>query len=146
MFWKANDDSFINQKLSLAVEALENGATLKRFLLICIVGNISVWLFATIFANFANERFMSVFNVSNKVGAMILGVPFGFAMWITYSLCRLKMPNLEDNKALNSEMMSSFTYQRDSTRRWTVWLFAIIVGVLNVFGLIFVNLYLSDQL
>ena len=76
---------------------------------------------------------------------IILGVPLGLGLFAAYCLLRIRFPDVEDNKNLASEMMASFTYQADSTRRWYIWLFSIVAGLANVALLILADLYLSGQ-
>jgi hypothetical protein len=73
-----------------------------------------------------------IFGLSDKLGISILGFPFGFGLFTAYCLCRLKFPDIEDTKNLESEMRASFNYQSHSTKRWFIWLFSILFGVINV--------------
>jgi ABC-type antimicrobial peptide transport system permease subunit len=82
-----------------------------------------------------------IFGLSDKLGISILGFPFGFGLFTAYCLCRLKFPDIEDTKNLESEMMASFNYQSHSTKRWFIWLFSILFGVINVILLVLTTLF-----
>lgn len=149
MFWESNKDSAANEKIdenvSALLENLSNRSSLFRFLWICAASNAAVWLIALVFHEFANESFRRIFGASDKAGIGVLLVPFFLGVFLTYSLCRLKFPDIEENN-LQSEMMASYSYQARSMKRWYIWLFSICGGILNVVLLVLVNLYLNDQL
>ena len=126
------------------VEALADRRFLNRFLLLCVSLNVVCWLVTILFADWVFEAMSRI--LPDKIGALLLGVPFGLGMYITYMLIRIKTPDIEDNRQLDSEMMASFSYQAHSTKRWFVWMFAVIGGVLNVLLLIAVNMYFADQI
>jgi hypothetical protein len=92
------------------------------------------------------ETFVNVFAASNKVGMLLLGVPFGLGLYVAYSLCRLKFPDIETNKSLAGDVMGSFNYQASSAKRWYVWLFAILCGVLNAGLLVAAGAWANGQL
>ncbi|HSK73854.1 MAG TPA: hypothetical protein VK892_19305 [Pyrinomonadaceae bacterium] len=92
------------------------------------------------------ESFSLIFGLSDKLGISLLGFPFGFGLFIAYCLARLKFPDIEDNKNLESDMMASFSYQANSTKRWFIWLFSILAGVINVILLVLVTLLLNNQI
>ena len=150
MFWESKksekEDEKITAYQSQAIENLSDRQTLFRFLLICVLANAIIWFSVLIFPSFVHEKFSRIFDVSDKLAIALLGFPFGFGLFAAYSLCRLKFSDVEDNKNLESDMMSSFNYQSNSTKRWFVWLFSIVVGVLNLAFLILVNLMLSNNL
>jgi hypothetical protein len=77
---------------------------------------------------------------------LVLGIPFGFGLYLTYCIFRLRLPDIEDNTRLDSEVMASFAYQKESTKRWFVWLFSVLGGVVNVLLLILANMYFADEL
>ena len=128
------------------IEDLRNRRFLFRFLYVCTAANFIIWLSVILFPNFVYESFSRVFNLSDKVGVAILGIPFGFGLYNAYCLFRLKFPDAEDNKDLQSDMMASFNYQAHSSKRWFIWLFSIIFGVINLVTLIFANFTLSGNL
>ncbi len=150
MFWESEKQEKENDKagaqLSTLLEELRHKYLLRRFLFLCAAGNILAWLLDLLMPEAVNRIFGWIFAVSDKIGASVLGFPFGFALFTAYCLCCLKMPDVEENKTLQSDMISSFNYQADSMRRWFVWLFSITVGIVNVALLVLANLYLNDQL
>jgi len=149
MFWESEEDEKLNEKfdagLSGLVDGLSDRTRLFRFLWISIALNIVLWLSVIFFHEFVNERYRQLLGASNKIGIGVLIIPLALGFFITYSLCRIKFPDIEENK-LQSEMMSSYNYQSRSMKRWYIWLFSICGGVLNAVLLILANLYLNDQL
>ena len=149
MFWETKKDEIANEKfdesLTKIVDGLSNRKSLFRFLWIFAALNVFIWITVSLFHKFVNERFRQIFDISDKAGLGILLVPFFIGIFITYSLCRLKFPDIEENK-LQSEMMASYSYQAHSMKRWYIWLFSIFGGVLNVVLLVLLNLYLNEQL
>ena len=149
MFWETKKDEIANEKfdesLTKIVDGLSNRKSLFLFLWIFAALNVFIWITVSLFHNFVNERFRQIFDISDKAGLGILLVPFFIGIFITYSLCRLKFPDIEENK-LQSEMMASYSYQAHSMKRWYIWLFSIFGGVLNVVLLVLLNLYLNEQL
>jgi hypothetical protein len=126
------------------VEALSDRRALFRFLAICAIGNLLIWIVSVVFASRVYDAMSYV--VPDKIGVIVLGIPFGLGMYLTYCIFRLKVPTIEDNKHLHSEMMASFAYQSESTKRWFVWLFSVLGGLVNVLLLIIANMYFADQL
>jgi hypothetical protein len=147
MFWEDEKEEKRNEKfdagLSRLVDGLSDRTSLFRFLWICIALNAVLWLFALFFHEFVNERYTQLLGVSDKIGIGVLFIPLALGFFITYSLCRIKFPDIEENN-LQSEMMASYNYQSQSLKRWYIWLFSILGGVLNVVLLFLVNLYLND--
>jgi len=86
--------------------------------------------------------FQNVFDTSNKIGMLILGIPFGTGLWTVYCLLRLKFPDIEEQR-FGSEVLSTFSYQAHSNKRWLVWLGSITGGVLNLLVLSFLDLLLA---
>lgn len=149
MFWKTKKDEIANEKFDRAVSSFVEGLSNRAFLLRCLwlfaSVNIVAWLGVMFFYERVFEAFSRLFDLNNKVGVAILGVPLTLGFLITYSLCRLKFPDIEENN-LQSEMMSSYNYQSHSMKRWYIWLFSICGGVLNVVLLCLANLYLNRGL
>lgn len=126
------------------IEALSERRTLVRFLVLCLAVNLAIWITTIVFADWVYAAMSRV--LPDKIGIAILGIPLGAGMYATYCLLRLRSPTIEDNKHLDSEMMASFTYQAESTKRWFVWLIAVIGGVVNVLLLIRANMYFANEL
>lgn len=149
MFWETDKSEKENAEIaagySQIVEDLGDRRLLLRFLWICLAGLVAAWLSVVLLPNLVYQYFSLIFDLSDKLGIAVLGLPFGLGLFTAYCLFRLKFPDVEDNKNLNSEMMASFSYQSDSTRRWFIWLFSILFGVINVALLILTTLFLSDR-
>ena len=148
MIWKSaksdREDMEAAQNVAEMVEALGDRQTLQRFLVVCAVVNLFIWIVAVVFADWV--YFVMAKVITDKVGMLILGVPLGLGMCLSYCLFRLKLPEIEDNTRLEADMMASFTYQADSSKRWMVWIFSVIGGVVNLALLILANVFFADQL
>ncbi len=149
MFWATKksekEDEKIAASLSQIVEDLGNRRILFRFLWICIIGNVILWLTVILIPNVVYEVSSRIFDISDKLAAFLLGIPFGLGLFTAYCLARLKFSDIEDNKNLESEMMASFNYQAHSTKRWFVWLFSILVGVGNAALLALLTVFLNNR-
>jgi hypothetical protein len=138
-------DRSIDEDLSRAIEMLDDRRTLVKFLTIGIAANILLWLLVVLVPQIA-EWFVTIFSLNNKLGMLLLGVPFGIGLYVTYAACRIKFPDIENNKNLEGDVMASFNYQAHSTKRWFVWLFATLCGVLNAGLLLGVGLFVAGEL
>ncbi|MGH9819441.1 MAG: hypothetical protein ACRD43_04660, partial [Pyrinomonadaceae bacterium] len=81
-------------------------------------------------------------DIDDKIAFVVIAIVLGLGMWLTYSLCRLKFPDLE-NPNFDDEVFASFNYSLHSTKRWRVWLIAVIGGVLNALLLVTVEIFLA---
>jgi hypothetical protein len=146
MFWEDEKEEKRNEKFDKAVSGfvddLSNRTLLFRYLLLGVSLNAALWLVVLVFYETVNQGFIRLFNLNNKIAVLVLGFPLMFGFLITYTLCRLKFPDIEDNN-LQSEIMASYAYQAHSLKRWYIWLFSSLGGVLNVVLLFLVNLYLN---
>lgn len=138
------EDAEAAENLIAVTEAMSDRRVLKRFLSICVAANLILWVVSTGLADWVYFLVSPV--ITDKIGVLLLGVPLALGMYITYSLFRLKLPDIEDNKQLDSDMMASFVYQADSTKRWFVWLFSALGGVLNTLLLILSNVFFAGEL
>ena len=120
MFWETKkserEDEKIAENYSQIVEDLGDRRLLFRFLWICIIGNVILWLTVILIPNLVYEVSSRIFDTSNKLAALLLGIPFGLGLFTAYCLARLKFSDIEDNKNLDSEMMASFNYEAHSTQ------------------------------
>jgi hypothetical protein len=140
------EDEKIAANIVQLVEDLGNKRLLLRFLWVCIFGNAFIWLSVLVLPNLVDTGFSVLFEFSDKLGIGALGIPFGFGLYTAYCLCRLKFPDVEDNKSLDSEILSSFNYQLQSKKRWFIWLFSILVGVFNVVSMVLTTLFLNNRI
>ena len=147
MFWETKksekENEELDRNLTELVDNLAHRSALLRFLAVCAAGNALVWLAVLATPSAVYQGFGLVYGLSDKVGMSLLGLPFGFAMFAAYCLLRLKFPDVEDNKQLDSAMMASFEYQAQSGKRWFIWMGSILAGVVNVLLLILADLYLT---
>lgn len=124
------------------IEAMSDRRTLRVFLAILTALNGFIWLSVILFPGDVKHAWAVVTNLDDKIAAVIIAMVFGLGMWLTYSLFRLKFPDLESPK-FGDEVLASFNYSLHSTKRWRIWLVSVIGGVLNVLLLIFVDIFLA---
>ncbi len=92
--------------------------------------NLLIWLTVLIIPNYI----VKVFSIlgSGKISIFLLSFPFGFGLYLAYIFFRLKIPDVEENKSLNSDFMGSMDYQSSANRRYLVWTVSILCGILNL--------------
>lgn len=143
MFWdEEKEEETLANNLSQAVDNMADRQFLFRFLLFCGSVNLIVWFCVVAFPETVRDSFILVNEVSDKISKATLAVPFGLGLFFAYSLFRLKFPDIEEQNLAN-DLMASYHYQSQSLKRWWIWLFSVIAGVLNVLLLIFINIFLS---
>jgi len=131
--------------LTSAVDALSHRRTLWTYLAILGSANAIIWLSVIVFPRDVMGGWFTVTDLDHRFGAVLIAILFGIGMWFTYSLFRLKFPDLENPK-FQHEVLSSFNYSMHTTKRWRVWLFAVIGGVLNVLLLVILELFRIEGL
>ena len=94
--------------------------------------NLAIWLCCLVFAFDVREAFERVNELNQKFSIIVLAVPFALGMLITYGAFRIKFPDVEEVE-LDSDVFGSYSYQRDSQKRWLVWLFSTVGGIINLF-------------
>jgi len=121
MFWNEEEaEDRLGDNLNNFVDGMADRRNLIRFLLFCGFANLLIWLCVIIFPAAVRDSFVLVNEVSDKISKATLAVPFGLGLFFTYSLFRLKFPDVEEQK-LDSDLMASFHYQAHSLRRWWIW-------------------------
>lgn len=116
-----------------------------RFVKIFLVLNGLIWLAAIIFPNFAIFLFERLGGIGGKVSMAMLIFPGIFGFTLFYSLIRLTLPDVEENKMLDSELMGSVNYQSSASRRYLVWIGAILGGFFNSMLLGIMCLFLNNN-
>lgn len=117
---------------------------LLRFLYICAAINALIWVPIPLAPFDVRDAFNTVWELNDKISKIVLAVPLALGMAVTYSLLRLKFPDIEDQN-LEAEVMGSFAYQANSTRRWMVWVFSTVGGILNVVMMILITVALTSD-
>ncbi len=144
LFNDEEKDERTAEYVNRGLEAMSDRTTLKRFLYIVLALNFLLWAAVILRPYDVRYAFERVSDVNNKISMIVLGIVFGLGMWITYSSLRLKFPDIEDQN-LDSEVMATFAYQAHSSKRWFVWLIAVIGGVFNLLSMIFLDLFLTGS-
>lgn len=128
--------------VSRNIDAMSDRGTLRIYVAILAAANAVVWLSVILFPKDVGRAWDTVNDLDEKIGLAVLAIIFGLGMWLTYSLFRLKFPDLE-NPEFEKDVLASFNYSIHSTKRWRIWLVSVIGGVLNVLLLIFLDVFLS---
>lgn len=137
-----SDDQFA-ARISAQVAAMSDRKLLLRYVLVLGTVNLLIWLSVLIFSGGVRDGFTRVWDVNNKIAMVVLAIVFGAGMWLTYALFRLKFPDIEEQR-LDAEVMGSFAYQSNSTRRWMVWLLSAVGGLVNLLMLMMAAMALSS--
>jgi hypothetical protein len=117
-------------------EALAFEPVRRRFFRRFLILNLAVWAIAGIFSGWLYRIFTEVMSLTDTPGLIAVGTPFVLGFYAAYAFLRIRLPDVEDNKQLESDMMSTYQYNVDSTRRWYVWIGAILFGLLNALGVV----------
>lgn len=149
MFWETKKQAKINedfdQSISQFVEEMADNRVRRGFLILSGIVLSTGWLFVFLFSNLAvllSEKFG---GFTSKPVVIVLFVPFLAGFVFAYSVFRLKFPDMEDNKLLESDLMASLDYQNNSNKRWFLWIFSILAGLINVVLLILVSSVLNNN-
>ena len=144
-FWQEDkdDDDHIAEMLSHGVEAMADRRTLLLFIWILSSINLLIWASVLIVPADIRDGFDRVWGMSQQIGGVFIALVFGVGMWLSYALFRLKFPDIEEQR-LDADVMGSFAYQSDSTKKYRVWLLSAIGGIVNVVLMILAVLARTD--
>lgn len=137
-----SDDSEIADRMNQAVELMADRSALYKMLGVSGVANLMAWAGVLLFLADVRQAFVKVNDIDPKIVVVMLGFLFGLGLFFAYGLLRLKFPDIEEQ---NMELapMGTFNYNAHSNKRWMVWLFAVIGGVVNLLMMILVAIGLS---
>ncbi|MEO8042398.1 MAG: hypothetical protein ABI646_07310 [Acidobacteriota bacterium] len=144
--WRLNDedtDDKLAEVVNRNVDALTDRRTLLRYLSVLGIVNVLIWLSVLIFPVEVRDGFTQVWQTSDTVAKIVLALVFGLGMWLSYSLFRLKFPDIEEQR-LDADVMASFHFQSNSSKRFAVWVLSVVGGILNLALLIFAVLARSE--
>lgn len=136
-----SDEEFA-ERLSHHVDALSDRPTLLIYLLTVGAVNALIWVSVLLAPTHVMRAWAVVNDLDDKIGASVIAIIFGLGMWLTYSLFRLKFPDLADPK-FDDEFLASFHRSVHSTKRWRIWLVSVIGGILNVLLLVAMEIFLA---
>jgi hypothetical protein len=137
-----DDNSRIADGLNRAVESLSDRRAIYRSLVVLGLSNLILWLGILIFPGTVRGAFERLIGLNGKIGVAALGIPLGIGLYFSYSLFRLKFPDIEEQN-IESAPMGSFNYHTHSNKRWMIWFFSTVGGVLNLLLLILVDIGLT---
>ena len=126
-FEKEDSDDRFAEKINANVEAMSNRAVLVRYVLVLGAVNLLIWVNVLLFSGSVRDGFSQVWEASDRIAKVVLAIVFGIGMWLTYALFRLKFPDIGEQR-LDAEVMGSFAYQSNSTKRWMVWVLSAVGG------------------
>ncbi len=136
------DDEIIAERMNRFVADVADRTYLKRSLAVFLVLNVLLWAGVVLIAIYQSWILIRLFSRDQGKGMVILlGIPFGLGLYITYLFLRMLIPDVEDVD-IDSDFMSGYNYSRNSQRRWYVWIGAVVGGVVNVLSIVLVGIYL----
>ncbi len=127
-------DENLARSVSSNVEAMSHRPTLKKYVYLLSGVNLLFWASVLLRPYDVLTAFNKVAEINNKIVFLVLTSIFGIGMWLTYSIFRLKFPDLE-NRTESNEVMSAFADQENSTRKIRIWVASVAFGFLNLLGL-----------
>lgn len=92
------DGTSIAAIVSRNLDAMSDRRTLKRYILVLATVNLLVWLSVIMFPHDVSDAWVKVTDLNDKIGAIVLAVIFAIGMWLTYSILRLRFPDVEDQE------------------------------------------------
>jgi hypothetical protein len=105
---------------------------LRRFALI----NLVIWATGAIFSSWLYYLFTEVMSLTDTPGLIAMLTPLVVGFYGAYAFLRGRVVGVEDNKQLESDMMSTYQYNSDANKRWFVWIGSITFGLFNSAGVI----------
>jgi hypothetical protein len=145
MFWKdEEEDSRLFKWFLKQIEKIAENYTFKYFLFFALGGNIAIWLLVLFFPSYVYNIVDYAAIISDKLRFGLIGIPLFFGTLFAYLLFRLKFPDIED-QILESDLMSTYSFQTNASTRWKIWIFSISVGVVNTALLILTDLSLTNR-
>lgn len=125
------------------IEAMSDRRSLRVYAVISASVNCLIWLSVLIVPRDVAFAWQKVFDLEPKIGGFVIaGIP-GLGLLLTYSLIRLKFPDVEDVD-LDSDVFSTLEYNAKANRRFWVWIFAATGGILNVIALVLAAIVLRS--
>lgn len=134
------DDQF-SEITSRHIESMDDRSSLSRY--VCILSLIDLFYFVCIllFPFEVYEGFQKVSEINERIAFTIFAIIFGTGLWLTYAVARLKFPDLEKAQ-IDMGVMTSYASQENGYRRFRVWVVSVLGGILNLLGLLLVELIL----
>jgi len=126
--------------ISRHVDALNDRKVHRRYLALIAALNIGVWLAVLVFPRDIEKAWLTVTDLSDRIGATLIAIVFGLGLWLTYTILRWFYPDIEQDKGGNA-VFGSYERSLHATKRWRVWLVSVIGGILNALLLVFVEIY-----
>jgi hypothetical protein len=135
-------DAEIAKDFSYVVDSMADKKVIKRLILIGVLTNLLIWFAVFLMPERIYQGFSLISGLSDKIGLGLLGIPLMFTAFTVYGFFRLKFPDIEEQK-LDSEVMSTFAYQKHSAKRFWIWVGSFAVGVINTGLLVLADIYLQ---
>lgn len=58
--------------------------------------NLLIWLSVLIFPEEIYQAWQKVTDINDRLSIVMIGIVFGIGVWITYTVFRIKSPEIED--------------------------------------------------
>ena len=137
------DEAFADLVLG-NVEAMQNRRTLKIYIGVLSLLTVLFWAAVLVRPFDVYTAFQKVAHVNDKIVFVVLAAVFGIGMWLTYSLFRFRIPDLETTSE-TAEIMSSYGDQQSAYRKVRIWVLSVAAGVINLLALAIVELLLIGK-
>lgn len=108
----------------------------RRFFRWFALVNLAIWTVAGVFSSWLYYLFTEVISLTDTPGMVAVSVPLAVGFYGAYAFLRGRVVGVEDNKQLESDMMSTYQYNSDANKRWFVWIGSITFGLFNSAGVI----------
>jgi len=124
------------------MEAMSDRRTLHVYISVLAAVNGLIWLCVAVFPRDVEYAWGKVSDLDDRIAAVMIAIIFGLGFWLTYTLFRLKFPNIEEQN-LDKQFLSSFHYSQHSIKRFRIWVASVVGGMLNVLALMIFEIYRS---
>ena len=131
-------DEEFEAAVSQHVDALSHRPTLRIYIALLAGVDLLFWAAVLIRPFDVKTALNKVADVNDKLVALFLFMIWGIGLWLTYSLFRLKFPDLEDIHQ-DEGIMSAFSTQQNAMRKVRIWVLSVAGGVLNSLALAIVD-------
>lgn len=134
-----------NRRLTKHVDAMSDRKTLWKYIYVLASVNLLMWLSVLVRPFDVLTAFETIGSIDDRLVLTILIGIFAIGMWLTYALFRVRFPRLEE-RDYEPELMATYTYHLNWTRKFRIWVTSVVGGVLNLLALsITLGLLVSEK-
>lgn len=123
---------------------MEDQRNLVRLTWVLGIANGLLWLIVIVIPRVLDNVWSVAIEFDDNASWYVFVVVFGLGLSLTYALFRLKFQDLEDPN-IKDDILSSFHRSEHANRRFLIWLFSVIGGLVNAVLLLTLEVYLSGS-